>query len=215
MWSAWTHAASLPYRGAQLDELLQLLEENDYENLRHARAEHVKGPMTWARLAGLAVDRIRRPLLRGERDAEDDAETLEQRLAARDASTSSRVTGELRARIEQLVRVGKGVHATRELAEGATPTEELVGLMLGLRQRWFALRGDEAVDKKWLVDLVSQAAARVLQSNAHGALKGLAGRAVTQWAPPAPPAPAASLKRPRLGEEGGGEKVTWDSDDDF
>ena len=64
MWSAWAHAASLPYRGAQLDELLQLLEENDYENLRHARAEHVKGPMTWARLAGLAVDRIRRPLLR-------------------------------------------------------------------------------------------------------------------------------------------------------
>ena len=54
MRSALAHAASLPYRGAQLDELLQLLEENDYENLRHARAEHVKGPMTWARLAGLA-----------------------------------------------------------------------------------------------------------------------------------------------------------------
>ena len=219
-WDAFIHAMALPYRNAEdgllLDELLSLLAENDFHALKHARSAHVRGTKSWARLAGLAVELIRRPLVRGglavAREAYENAHLLEHRLAQRDTSTSARVTSELRERITRLARLASAVRAAVALQEGETPTDASVGHLLGLHQRWFALRDEEPADQTWVVDLVNAAAARVLQSGAHGALKGLAGRAAAQWTPePAEPPP----KRTRVEDSSPGVSLTWDSDDDF
>ena len=213
MWPSSHLASLLPeprYRGPRLDEILDLLAENDASNLKHASAEHVHGPKTWARLAGMAVDSLRRPLLHGDAaaaaEACEHAALLEHRLQVRDDLSSVRVTAELRGRITRLVRLSKALAGTMALRDGKEADETSVGLLLGLRQRWYGLKGDEVVDERWVVELVNEAAAKILQSAAHGSLKGLAGRAVVQWTPEPDP------KRVKLNDGRVGESLTWEDD---
>lgn len=228
MWSAIHHATLLPsvrealYRSARrdvLDEILELLAENDASNLKHAAAEHVQGPKTWARLAGMAADMLRRPLLHGDADAAaeacEQATLLERRLQARDGLSAVRVTADLRERITRIVRLAQALAAAMALRDGEAPDDASVGRLLALRQRWYGLLrsgdGAAAADKRWVVTLVNAAAARVLQSAAHASLKGLAGRAVVQWTPP----PEPDAKRVKLSDGRVGESLTWDDDDDL
>ena len=138
------------------------------------------------------------PLLRGHQM--DEALLLGVRLQQRDAEKSARVTSDLREAIVKLTNLATSLQAANELAEGKEPTEKRVYALLSLYQRWWLIGRDHRSDPAPTLALVQRACGAVLQSAAHGSLKGVATKALTKWS--APP----EVKRPRE------EVVEWDDD---
>lgn len=195
MWPSERHAVALPYRSASvpdtftyLDELLELLSVHDHSALLRRRATHVRGKLTWARLASLAVDLLSKKLIRG-REVER-ALLLGERLAERDREKHARVTTETRDAIARLTFLARALAHATELLNGDTPTELRVYSLLGLHQRWEALRrsltlsaSDARRARATILALVQQAVGAVLQSDAHASLKGIASKALSRWTP--------------------------------
>ena len=120
----------------RLDEILELLSVNDHGTLARRQATHVRGKLTWARLATLAVEALTPPLLRGHELTR--VALLGARLQQRDAEKSARVTTETRDAILRLTNLAHSLRAATELADAAEPTEKRVYALLALHQRWWA-----------------------------------------------------------------------------
>jgi len=205
VWPALLHAqmlahAAIVYRGSQprVEEALELLRINDYRELLRAKSKYMKtGQLTWARVAGAAVDALAKDLLRGDveraLDAAEDARELAERLRERDRDPSARVTAQLRSRIGQLVGVGKCIEGAVAMRDGAAPDFDSLGLLLSLRTRWYALRREHAseLDADWVRALAQQASGKVLShADASQGLKAMATRAVSAWTPQDEEAPS-------------------------
>ena len=67
-WKAQHQALLLAaYRGEpRVEEALELLKNNDYKSLLRVKSKIIRGPMTWANIAGGAVATIARRLLEGD-----------------------------------------------------------------------------------------------------------------------------------------------------
>ena len=220
------------YRGQpRVEEALELLRINDYRELLQARSKYIKsGQLTWARVAGVAVEAVAKDMLRGDvdraLDAAEDAHELAQRLRTRDRDSSARVTAQLRSRIGQLDSLGTCIEAAVALRDGAAPGFDVLGQLLSLRTRWHALRREHAseLDADWVCALVQVAAGKVLSSNAGQGMKAMATRAVSAWTPEGEDEPSSSVspsddpppKRIKLAPEStDGERVQWTDEDDL
>ena len=205
----------MAYRGAndRIQEALELLRINDHAALLKASSTHVRGPLTWARVAELVLTHAARALLDGGETratvATHQARDLESRLATRDASPTARVTQKLRARIELVVRAAAALGATIQLREGVVPTEDRVGKLVALKMRWYRLREEfgegemEESDVEWVRAIALGACGHVLSHpEADGGLKAMAARAAAAWAADPP-----ASKNARVGEA-----VPWDDD---
>lgn len=203
-WKAEHHAQLLTsYRGEpRVDEALELLRNNDYHSLLRVRSKMIRGPMTWANIASSAAVAIGRRLLEGDveraADAAEDAHALVDRLRARDAHPSARVTKELRARIALVEAMANGVEAAVALRDETAATDDLgaLGRLLTVRGRWHALRRelDSAAEPDWVRSLVLAAAGTVLASKAaSGGAKAMAARTVSAWTDPVTAPPDAHL----------------------
>ena len=188
-WRACDHARMLESllrvsSRSSVDDGLELLRQNDYETLRRATTSVVRGQPTWAKVAEAVVEQLKMPLLSGPvgeaLEAAERARTLAERLRARDAHPSARVTTTLRSRIGALERLALCVEAAVRLKEGAAADEADVGRLIALRQRWTALRREQDEDA-WVRSLALAAAGAVLASDDVG-LQAMATRAVVRWA---------------------------------
>ena len=184
-----------------LERALELLEENDFSSLAHARFPKVKGALSWAKLGEYACDAIKRELVQA-RDGEDvheaieHARILESRLRARDSIKGARTTRELREAIMNLAALTKALGEMAAIRSGTlAPNHDNGARATVIRQKWVRLGlGDSPYVKK----LMEETVATVLASNTNGGVKSLFNRAMATWLPS--PAPTE------------GTKVEWDSD---
>ena len=191
-----------------LHETLELLQENDYSSLAHARARYIKGSFTWARLALGASNTIKHQLLSVRSDealdaAVDNARELMHRMEAREGVHGARITKEIRERINLLSKVAVTLRDLQRIVSGDKVTDDAAGRATVLKQRWNLLDGGE---NAWVRDLMTKAVAKVLASSAPGHVKSMFNRALQHWLPSRPASAAASPS---------GSEVTWDSDDDW
>jgi hypothetical protein len=185
-----------------LERALELLEENDFSNLAHARFPKVKGALSWAKLGEYACDAIKRELVQA-RDGEDiheaieHARILESRLRARDGIKGARTTRDLREAIMNLAALTKALGEMAAIRSGTlAPNHDNGARATVIRQKWVRLGlGDSPFAKR----LMEETVATVLAStSASGGVKALFNRAMATWLPS--PAPTE------------GTKVEWDSD---
>jgi hypothetical protein len=184
-----------------LERALELLEENDFSSLAHARFPKVKGALSWAKLGEYACDAIKRELVQA-RDGEDvdeaieHARILESRLRARDGIKGARTTRELRDAIMNLAALTKALGEMAAIRSGTlAPNHDNGARSTVIRQKWVRLGlGDSPFAKR----LMEETVATVLASNTNGGVKSLFNRAMATWLPS--PSPTE------------GTKVEWDSD---
>ena len=215
MWASEVRAqALLPYRGAKrergewgdsaVDEALELLSENRHDVLARKKARHVKGPLTWARIADGAVRTLTADLVgagSGEdlQDAIARVQELHARMEARDASKLGRITREVRDGVVGLYGVASVLEEMAAVRDGKAPSFETAGRAASLRGRWNRLGGGaNAVVRQ----LVEACVAHVLTSSATDGMKALYSRALSHWLPVSP-AP----------QEPKGERISFDDDD--
>ena len=206
---AATYRSSSRFNSAQVDAALELLSTNDHQALRRTRVGGFsKAQRTWASLAqGVAAALGRALVVGGELDATlEGCELLAHRLEARDAIPSARVTASLRGEIDLVSKAARAISLLRRLADGSAPSERDAMLITTLRALWRRLRAACDGGSDWPVDLVQRASGKVLASPASGLVKSLFARAVAQWSPPPPAEPDADEH---------GERISFDSDDDF
>ena len=247
-WRALDHAMLLTvaYRGSpRLEKALELLKINDYEELRSEKTPLIPGALTWAKVAGVAVEAAAKGLLQGdaERAAEyaESVRTLAERLRERDGHVNARVTAQTRSQIGMLVATAACVEAALSLRDGKVAADDYdaLGKLVSLRMRWHALRRERGshADGAWVVDLVQKAAGRVLSSDAGAGAKAMAARAVAALVPteaatspvtvatpvatpPSSPGAEAMIEAPaakrfKVSGDGPGVKVEWTDDDDL
>jgi|EP00966_Prymnesium_polylepis_P337148 hypothetical protein len=208
MWASEARARAL-YRGMkrsressdQLDEALELLGEQSHAPLARRKAQFVKGPLTWAKLADLCIDILTRELADATAETVDDiyerAQQLHSRLEGRDAVKGARITRENRDGILRVYGAARSLHQLVRLKSGdLKPSFELASQLTRFRQQWhrLALEVTPAV-----LSLVQEAVAKVLTTGTDGERVAFS-RLLAYWVPPE-----------RTEERG--EKVEFDDDD--
>ena len=187
-----------------LERALDLLENNDFTHIAHTPFPQVRGPVSWARVAVFACNKLKIDLagLRSEgdlRNAASHATVLLSRLEARDAVKGARTTRELRDTILQLASLTNTLTEVRRIFAGAlAPNFENASRASTIRQLWVRLN---IKDNPWVKEQMEHTVATVLASNATAGIKAAFTRLLLAWQPP-----------PKSTE---GTKVQWDSDDDF
>ena len=186
-----------------LESALDLLENNDFTHIAHTPFPLIKGPVSWAKVAEFACNKIKIDLagLRSEgdlRDAASHATVLLSRLEARDAVKGARTTRELRDTIMQLASITKALTEVGRIHSGSlSPNFETASRASTIRQLWARLG---IKDNAWVKELMEHTVATVLASTATPGVKAAFTRLLLAWQPPPP--------------SNGGTKVQWDSDDD-
>ena len=184
------------FHGPALEEALALLSHNDFQNLARRRATHVRGKLSWTRLAEGAARGIGSELAAARTDGEVDeaverAEELRARLEARDALPGVRITAQTRHAVGQVARAARALDELRRVADGTLrPDHDTAARAGALRVRMRALGGEGSARR-----LVEAAAAAVLGSGASEGVKVGYTRALAAWLPP---------------EERAGSAVEWD-----
>lgn len=199
------------YRGAKrprnndtLERALELLESNDFSSIANATFPRIKRPLSWAKLGEFACESLKGELstLRSEDDLADavhHANSLEDRLKARDAVRGARTTQELRSTILLLSSVATTLAEMHRIRIGKLePTYDTAGRASVLRQKWGKLG---LADNSFVKTLFEQVVATVLAGDSPTGLKAFYTRALSSWLPP-PPSPSD------------GTTVEWDSDVD-
>ena len=190
-----------------LEEALDLMSDNDFQNLANKRARHIKGTLSWARLADGASRTIADQFLTLRTDddlrrAVDHARELHARLQERTGIPHARVTKDQRERINLLHAIAIALSELIRVRSGSLkPDYDTAGRASTLRQRYRQLGGSE---QPFVRQLMEQVVSKVLATSTSGAVKAVYNRALSHWLPSLP-VPASS----------GGTQVQWDSDDDF
>jgi hypothetical protein len=186
-----------------LERALDLLENNDFTHIAHTRFSLIKGPVSWAKVAEFACNKIKTHLagLRSEgdlRDVASHATILLSRLEARDGVKGARTTRELRDTIMQIATLTRALTEVRRIHLGSlSPNFETASRASTIRQFWARLGIKE---NTWVKELMEHTVATVLASTATPGVKAAFTRLLLAWQPP-----------PKSTE---GTKVQWDSDDD-
>ena len=192
MWASEARAQAL-YRGVkrsraggdQLNEALELLGENGHAALARRKAQFVKGPLTWAKLADLVIEILTRELATVTVDTVDDiyehAQLLHSRLEERDAVKGTRITRENRDGILRVYGAARSLDLLVRLKSGELkPTFELASQLTRFRQQWHRL-GLEVTPA--VLSLVQEAVAAVLLAGTDGE-KVAFSRLLAYWVPP-------------------------------
>jgi hypothetical protein len=211
MWASEVRAMTL-YRGAtvvkrpragddQLDEALELMGEQSHAVLVSRKAQFVKGPITWAKLADVCIDALTRELANATAENTDDiyerAQLLHSRLEQRDSVKGARITRENRDGIMRVYDAARSLHQLVRLKSGELkPTFDLASQLTRFRQQWQRL-GLEVTPS--VLSLVQEAVAKVLLTGSDGMKIGFS-RLLSYWVPP-----ERSEER--------GEKVEFDDED--
>ena len=186
-----------------LERALDLLENNDFTHIAHTPFSLIKGPVSWAKVAEFACNKIKIDLagLRSDgdlRDVASHATILLSRLEARDGVKGARTTRELRDTIMQIATLTRALTEVRHIHSGSlSPNFEPASRASTIRQLWVRLG---IKDNVWVKELMEHTVATVLASTATPGVKASFTRLLLAWQPP-PPSNA-------------GTKVQWDSDDD-
>ena len=186
-----------------LERALDLLENNDFTHIAHTPFPQIRGPVSWAKVAEFACNRIKTHLagLRSEgdlRDVASHATILLSRLESRDGVKGARTTRELRDTIVQIAALARSLTEVQRIYAGSlVPNFENAGRASTIRQLWARLGIKE---NTWVKELMEHTVATVLASTATPGVKASFTRLLLAWQPP-PPSNA-------------GTKVQWDSDDD-
>jgi hypothetical protein len=196
------------FHGAALDEALEMMGgEQTLDAVARKKAKHIKGAITWARLADGVANALTSDVLglRTEdalREAVERASLLHARLEERDGSKQGRVTHATREAIGLVTGVARVLGELRAVRDGkVTADYETAGRAASLRQRWNRIGGES---NGFVRRLMEECVAHVLASDSQsGAVRAVYTRALTQWQAPTPP----------LASDG--EQLTWDSDDDL
>ena len=187
-----------------LERALDLLENNDFTHIAHTPFSLIRGPVSWAKVAEFACNKIKTDLagLRSEgdlRDVASHATILPSRLEARDGVKGARTTRELRDTIRQIATLTRALTEVRRIHLGSlSPNFETASRASTIRQLWARLGIKE---NTWVRELMEHTVATVLASTATPGVKAAFTRLLLAWQPP-----------PKSTE---GTKVQWDSDDDF
>ena len=190
-----------------LEEALDLMSDNDFQNLAHKRARHIKGTLSWARLADGASRTVADQFLTLRTDddlrrAVEHAQELYARLQERTGIPHARVTKDQREKINLLYAIATALSELVRVKSGnLKPDYDTAGRASTLRQRYRQLGGGE---QPFVRQLMEQVVSKVLATSTSGAVKAVYNRALSHWLP-TPPVPASSE----------GTQVQWDSDDDF
>ena len=190
-----------------LEEALDLMSDNDFQNLANKRARHIKGTLSWARLADGASRTIADQLLtlRSEDDlrrAVDHARELHARLQERTGIPHARVTKDQREKINLLHGIATTLSELWEVKSGSLkPDYDTAGRASTLRQRYRLLGSDH---QPYIQKLMEQAVSKVLSASSSGATKAVYNRAMSTWLPSPPPSTPSSPSS--------GTKVEWDDD---
>jgi hypothetical protein len=186
-----------------LERALDLLENNDFTHIAHTPFPQIRGPVSWAKVAEFACNRIKTHLagLRSEgdlRDVASHATILLSRLESRDGVKGARTTRELRDTIVQIAALARSLTEVQRIYAGSlVPNFENAGRASTIRQLWARLGIKE---NTWVKELMEHTVATVLASTATPGVKAAFTRLLLAWQPP-----------PKSTE---GTKVQWDSDDD-
>ena len=186
-----------------LERALDLLENNDFTHIAHTPFPQIRGPVSWAKVAEFACNKIKIDLagLRSEgdlRDVASHATILLSRLEARDGVKGARTTRELRDTIMQIATLTRALTEVGRIHSGSLSANfETASRASTIRQLWARLG---VKDNPWVKGLIEHTVAQVLTSNATPGVKAAFTRLLLAWQPP-PPSNA-------------GTKVQWDSDDD-
>ena len=185
-----------------LERALDLLENNDFTHIAHTPFPQIRGPVSWAKVAEFACNKIKIDLagLRSEgdlRDVESHATILLSRLEARDGVKGARTTRELRDTIMQIAALARSLTEVQRIYAGSlAPNFDNASRASTIRQLWARLGIKE---NTWVRELMEHTVATVLASTATPGVKAAFTRLLLAWQPP-PPSNA-------------GTKVQWDSDD--
>ena len=189
----------------QIHESLDLLNIQDFSNLKNSNPSTVRGTISWARLANGAGNGLLKLLRHVSTDdgAVRVAELcgdLGERLRARDGSKQGRVTLETRELINLVTKAGKILDELVGIKNGDLPTWETGGRATTLKVLWGKVVGPfDTVQNKYVSSLLQEVASKVLVSSATDGIKSLYTRALQQW-----------LNEPQKRQK----VVNWDSDDD-
>ena len=195
------------FEGGALGEALELLGDNSFSNLANHRAKHIKGTLSWARLAEGVIRGIANELMTvrsdyGAQRAIENARELYVRLEARDAVPHVRVTLDVREKIVLLYKAAQTLHELLHMKAGTLePNYDTAGRAITFKQKWNLLGGKE---QPWIRNVMEQAVSKVLADpRATAGMKAMYNRALSHWLPSVAPV-----------SPGEGTSVQWDSDDD-
>jgi hypothetical protein len=198
----------------QIRESLILLKQNGYTTLQNSRTTHIRGTISWARLANACGHGIAKLLLHIDSDnALDDATTfareMVERLDSRDASKHARVTMETRDIITLVGKTGMILEELVRVRDGGDATDQSAGRATQLRQLYNRLNPLGIVRvNTYIRELVRNATSKVLASpTASGYVTSMYTRTAQMWLP---------ATESRAAQEPRGEQVSWtDDEDDF
>ena len=241
MWHAEYHALALDlgysssskrsrparhHSDAATDEALDLMEINDFSTLNKRRAQHIKGVLSWAKLAEVATNGVLRELLSCSSDddlhkAAQRATELRARLDVRDSVRGARTTNDARHQIHLVESVANTMRELKAVRDNKTTASyDTANRLLALRSKWSRLLPNDPMvdrDNAFVRSLVQNASASVLGAGSvSDGVKALYAKAVTQWTP-SPPAGQSRSHSPSdqsSHSESGGTRISWDSDDD-
>jgi hypothetical protein len=196
MWPAEVMAQALatPYRAstysdAAVDEALRLLRPDlSFAELKKQRAQHVRGPLTWAKLAEGVGRAVGEELLHVDevdeiRHAAAHAARLRRRLAQRDASHGARVTLQTR---ELVIRVSEAAATLHQLASLTAESADALtlddgGRTIALHGKLVKLRDEFGGSLSYPRRVLERAVSTVRASAAHGGVKSLYEKALERW----------------------------------
>ena len=194
-----------------LEEALDLMSDNDFQNLANKRTHHIKGTISWARLADGASRTIADQFLTLRTDddlrrAVEHARELHARLQERTGIPHARVTKDQRDKINLLHSITTTLaEITRVKGGSLKPDYDTAGRASMLRQRYRLLGGGD--QQPFIQKLMEHAVSKVLTTSSSAAVKSVYNKGLSTWLPSPPPSVPSSPSS--------GTKVEWDSDDDF
>lgn len=205
------------YRGASkrgrddsaeaVEEALDFMRVQSHDELSRKHVRHLHFKPTWARLADYVVKELSSALITLQSDDELDdaahvARELRNRLEERDGSTRGRITKDAREAITLTSGAATVLHLLKRMRDGKVdPSFENAGLASTLRAQW---RRIGAVPE-YVSSLVRDAVGKVLTSSASEGVKNFYSRILIHWVPEQSMPP----------QERRGERVSFDSDDEF
>ena len=215
-------AAAMPYRSSAtpyrssatpdaIAEGLSLLDPSlGYEALKKHKPKHLRGPMTWTKIAEAVAKRIGEALVTAAdkdeiNEAAAHAKKLDRRLRQRDASRDGRVTVQTRELVGLVSGAAVALSQLAALIQDGS-AEALArtslddgGRAIALRSKMVKLRERFGGSISYARTILEKAVGMVLASGAHAGVKSLYFKALEQW-----PAAAAPVD---------GTSVSWDDDD--